>query len=220
MEHLKVSQTDTGVHLEGFPDAIKVIKIDGPLAKRLSDLALHKADLEFADSCLDSINQVPPEPFSIREGLWRSAIIHFIKCFGDGVRFQLAPRAIYKQEPPISLEAFNYFKDLRNKYFVHDENAYSQCIPGAILNNGKKTYKIEKIVCLGAIAGTLTEANYGNLKLLIQKAYSWVTAEFDKLCNQLTAELEKETYENLISRESIKLRIPTIDEISQKRKNH
>lgn len=219
MEYFSVRKTDSGLHLEGFPDAIKAVTINGPKAKRLADLSLHKEDLEFADTCLDAINQIPENPAVAREALWRSAIIHFIKCFGNSARFQLSAAKIYKDQPPEALMAFNYFKDLRNKHFVHDENSYAQSIPGAVLNNGTKAYKIEKIVCFAAYGATLQQGNYSNLKLLIQKAKSWVIAEFDLLCDRLTETLEKERYEDLLARDALSYRVPTADETSCSRKN-
>lgn len=155
----------------------------------------------------------------MREALWRSAIVHFLKCFGNGVRFQLAPQKLYEGEPPEALLAFNYFKCLRNKHLVHDENSYAQSIPGAVLNNGKKEYKIEKIVCFSAIGATLKQGNYGNLKLLIQKARAWVAPEFDALCERLAAKLEKESYEKLLARDALTYRVPTIDDIPHTRKS-
>ena len=219
MEHLAISNTETGLHIEGFPDAVKVVGIDGHEAKRLADLSLHKADLEFAYSCLETINQAPEDPNVIREALWRSAIVHSLKCFGNSARFQLAPEKIYRTEPPEALTAFHYFKNLRNKHVVHDENSYAQSIPGAVLNNGKKSYKIEKIICFTAIVATLEQDNYGNLKLLIQKARDWVVSAFDTLCKRLTINLEKKPYDELLARESISYRVPTIDEIHHLRKN-
>lgn len=218
MEHFAISKTESGLHIEGFPDAVKVLAINGPEAKRLADLSLQKEDLEFADGCLDAINQTPEVPTVAREALWRSAIVHFVKCFGNSARFQLSAAKIYKGEPPEALMAFEYFKDLRNKHFIHDENSYAQSIPGAVLNNGTKGYKIEKIVCLAAFGATLEQGNYGNLKLLIEKARAWVVSEFESLCERLTASLEQETYESLLARDAINYRVPTIDEISCSRK--
>ena len=153
MESHPISQRESGLHIEGFPDAVKVLAIKGPRAKRLSDLALHRADLDFAEECLDAINVTPEEPRVLREALWRSAILHFLKCFGDaGARFQLSAERILKGTPPEAAMAFDYFKGLRNKHIVHDENSCSQSIPGAILNNGNKAYKIEKIICFSAKA--------------------------------------------------------------------
>jgi hypothetical protein len=221
MENFDISQKDTHLHIEGFPDAVKVISIDGPYANRLSDLALHKADLDFADECLDAINLTPEDPSIIREALWRSSIIHFLKCFGDaGARFQLSPEKILKGEPLEAVTAFNYFKNLRNRHLVHDENSYSQSFPGAILNKRDKDYKIEKIVCLASRAVTLDQGNFGNLKLLIQKTRSWVVVEFDNICEYVTKELESQSYETLLTRDSIDFRVPVVDEIGKNRKGH
>ncbi len=219
MEQFAVSKTDTGFHIEGFPDAVKVIRLDSPQAKRLSDMALHKSDLEFAGACLDGLNTVPEKARVIREALWRSAIIHFSKCFGDSkARFQLDARRIYKAEPVEAMMAFAYFQDLRNKHVIHDENSYAQSLPGAVLNRGDKNYKIEKIICFNAIAGTLEEGNLSNLKLLIAKAHAWVDSEFDKLSDAIAKQLEKESFETLFAKEALSYQVPTVDEINKSRK--
>jgi hypothetical protein len=149
--------------------------------------------------------------------LWRAAITHYMKCFGDSQgRSQLSAKKIYKRNEP-ALTAFNYFKYLRNKHLVHDENSYAQSIPGAILNRREKPYKIEKIVCLSAIAETLSQDNYGNLHLLVQTTNAWVVSEFDTLCEALTKELEALSYDDLLNRKAIIYRAPTIDEIIKTR---
>ncbi|MBS0299097.1 MAG: hypothetical protein JSR32_04040 [Proteobacteria bacterium] len=218
MEYFSVSNTEKSFHIEGFPDAVKIITINDPdKARSLADLSLHQEDLEFADACLDALNQTNENPIA-REALWRSAIVHYMKCFGNGVRFQLKANKIYECEPQKVLLAFEYFKDLRNKHFIHDVNSYAQSIPGAVLNNGTKDYKIEKIVCFTAFGETLEQGNYRNLKLLIEKARAWVVSEFDSLCEELTEALEKECYDKLLSRESINYYVPTIEDISRARK--
>lgn len=186
--------------------------------KRLSDMSLHKADLDFAENCLNAINTAPEEPNVTREALWRSAIVHFIKCFGDSSsRFQLSHIKVLKSEPGEAKIAFEYFKNIRNKHIIHDENSYAQSIPGAILNKGDKSYKIEKIICFTAITATLDQTSYGNLILLIQKTRAWVITEFDQLCISLTTELEKESYTNLVAKESMEFRVPKIEELHKKR---
>lgn len=218
MESHRITQAASGaLHIEGFPDAAKVIRVEGPLARRLSDLALHRGDLEFADECLNLVNTTP-SPGVIRDALWRSAIVHFLKCFGDsGARFHLSASKILKGEAAEAMWAFSYFKSLRNKHVVHDENSCTQSIPGAVLNKGDKSYKIEKVVCFAAVTDTLVQENYSNLKLLIAKTRSWVVAEFDRLCDTVVAELEKEPYEKLFAKESMAYRAPTIDEVHQDR---
>ena len=216
VERFSVTKTDSGFSIEGFPEAVKVIRIRGPEGKRLSDLALHRADLEFAAECLEAINHVPDEPSVLRQALWRAAIIHFMKCFGSSLRFQLSAKKIYEGNS-MALNAFSYFENLRNKHVVHDENAYAQSIPGAILNRSDKPYKIEKIVCFSAIAETLSQDNYGNLHLLSQTAIAWVAKQFDRLCEAQTKDLEAKSYEDLHSQEAVTYTAPTLDQISKKR---
>jgi hypothetical protein len=216
MERLQILKTDSGLHLEGFPDAVKVIRVDCPRAKRLADLALHKSDLEFAAMCLEAINQASEEPPVLRQALWRAAIVHFMKCFGDSARFQLSEKKIYKGNPT-ALTVFAYFKDLRNKHFVHDENSYAQSVPGAVLNNGRKSFKIEKIVCFNVFGDTLDQEGYDNLGLLVRDARAWVAAEVDALCESITADLEAKTHEDLLSRDAVTISGPKIEEIGKRR---
>lgn len=220
MELHSVTYIDGRLHVEGFPDAVKLIRLDDAKARRISDLFLHKHDLEFADQCLEEINKIPSDSPILREALWRCAIVHFAKCFGNSAaRFQLSREKIYKGEPPEARQAFDYFQNLRDKHVVHDQNAYSQSIPGAVLNKGEKSYKIEKILCLGAHVNTLEQGNYGNLTLLIKKALEWVIVEFDKCCELVTKDLEARPYEELLKREAAKYRAPTVEEISTNRRN-
>lgn len=213
MDDFRITQTPAGFHVEGFPDASKVIRISGPKSRRLSDLALHKSDLDFAAQCLDAINKVQDDPSVLRQALWRSAVTHYLKCFGDpGVRFQLDAQSIYNGDAG-ALLAFDYFKHLRNKHLLHDENAYAQALPGAILNQRGHPYKIEKIVCLSAIAETLVQGNYSNLHLLIDVAKKWVEQQFGELCDLLTGELERLSYEDLDAREAMIYTAPALDEL-------
>jgi hypothetical protein len=217
MEYIETSPAKAGINIEGFPDAVKVIAIDGGKAKRLADLSLHKADLDFSDECLDVINTGQQQSQVIRKALWHSAITHFMKCFGRDVRFQLEAKKIYKDEPPEAMMAFEYFKNLRHKHIVHDENSYAQSIPGAILNDGSKSYSVEKIICFEAFGDTLVQNNFRNLQLLVKKAREWVICEFDILCNRLTLELEKEDYSSLLEKKEINYSAPSVDDIGVRR---
>lgn len=215
MEYLSFSKTESGLRIDGYPDATGLIPLRSRKAKRLAHLALHKLDLEFALACLYEINKVDEESYVQLESLWRSSIVHYFKCFGKSKsRFQLQFGAIYKKEPLVALEVYEYFKSLRDKHLVHDENAYVQSTPVAILNGGKKTYKIEKIVCLNQQSVTLGQDSYSNLERLIVKALDWVVAEFDQLAGEITEDLEQEDFEELTRQvENVSYVAPTADEV-------
>lgn len=217
MECFELTQIENGIRIEGFPDAVKVVKLDNPNAKKLADFTLHHADLRFAKECLDGTNNVSEEPQALREGLWRAAIIHFMKCFGKSrSRFSLDASVVYKGDDGASA-VFGYFKALRNKHLVHDENSYAQCLPSAILNKRESSHKIAKIVCNSVLVATLVQGNYSNLYRLTTLAQDWVTKQFDDLCNLLVAELETKDYDELLSGELASFRAPAVDEVYQKR---
>ncbi len=215
MKHFEITETDEGFDVQGFPDAVKVIGIKGPKARRLGDIALHVCDLEFSLSCLDGINLVPEEPSALKEALWRSSVIHFLKCFGNsGCRFSLDANKIYRGGD-MALEIFNYFQNLRNKYFVHDENSFAQALPGAILNKPDAPHKIAKIICPTFMSETLDQGNFGNLHKLVTIALEWATEQFDQLCDKLSAELESLAHEDLSRRAGITYSMPSAEEVHE-----
>ncbi len=217
MEYYEIEKQEHGLHVHGFPDAVKLLKLSNAKAKRLADLALHKHDLDFALQCLDGINLVAEEPYALRLALWRSAIIHYFKCFGNSAaRFSLDQRVIYAGEP-LAIENFEFFRLLRNKNIVHDENSYTQCIPGAVLNKAGMEHKIAKILCSSFHGEVLGQDSFSNLRLLITHATEWVTRQFDEFCNKITADLESLKYEELYKMESVTYSKPTMHDLSRNR---
>lgn len=219
MSEMIISKDGDNIVIDGFPDAVKLIKLEDPKAQRIADLLLHRKDLQFSIDCIDSINSVLVEPPTIREALWISAIIHFAKCFGSSkARFQLNREKIYKDKPEMHLKAFDFFVKLRNKNIVHDENPFSQSFTGAMLNNGKKPYKIEKIVCQAFSNNTLCQENFNSLINLLRVAFEWVVNEFDICCDVLTKELESCEYRELYNRSSIQYTVPKTEDVGNNSK--
>jgi hypothetical protein len=216
MESFEINHTDKGLKIEGIPDAHMVVKLQSQNAQKIADLCLHKHDLEFALSSLEAINTIA-DNHHIREALWRSAITHFFKCFGKSERFRLQKEDVLAKEEPMALEIFEYFKALRNKHFVHDENSYAQSLPCIVLNNGNKSYKVEKIVCLATLIPTLEQSNWSNLRNLISKTLIWVIYEFDALTEKETVELEAMSYEQLTNMNPAVWKKPTVEDVYIKR---
>lgn len=215
---MEVSVKDGGFHIDGVPDAVKLIKLNGHKARRVADLALHRSDLAFAKECLTRINMyLSPSDAVVRQALWKTAICQYIKCFGSSVsRSQLSAEQILKGDS-LGLEIHQYFKDLRNKHIIHDENDVAQCWPGAAINDGKKSYKVEKIISFSLTADTLIEESYSNLEKLVGTSISWVKDEFERLCTELTTELETVPYQELINRAPVAHRKPEVEGVGGKR---
>lgn len=221
MESLKTSKPKQGFHIEGFPDALKVITLNSKLSEQISSYALHKYDLNICLELLININQVDSNHAQLREALYHFAIVTFAKCFRQSKsRIQLNEKTVYKAEPKEALEAFGYFLDLRNKHIVHDENSLSQCIPGAVLNKRESDQKIAKVVCFNAVGLTLSQENYSNLHMLVSKASEWVESKFDEICMQITNDLEQVDYDDLFKMEEMTYSKPDVSEIGKPRKGY
>jgi len=217
MEDLFTTCKNGTLYIGGIPDAHKVVELDGKIAKRLSDLALHKYDLDFAKDCIDAMAEGDRESEVILQSLWRSSIIHYIKCFdASASRSQLSAEKIFGAGSE-HLTKHRYFKNIRNKYFVHDENAYSQSLVGAVINDGKKEYKVEKIVFNIICVETLDDVGYDNMSSLINISRSFVIKQIEHIFDVLTKELEREPYEKLSGRKKMIFRVPTIDDVSEPR---
>lgn len=188
---------DKRINISEYPEAERFLEIAGPRGERLADLGLHRRDLKFAEGCLTAINDV--SDLTIRKALWFTAICHLMKCFGDHEsRFSLSPNKVYNNHRD-AIECFEFFKNLRNKHLIHDENSYMQGIPCAVLNKREAAYKIEKITSVTAVASTLEQDHYSNLHKLIADAIAYVEADFERLCILLTAELEAKNYDDLLA---------------------
>jgi hypothetical protein len=207
---------DGALHIEGYPDAVKLIRLKGKKAKQLAHYAAHRLDLQNAKSYLDNMNPEHPEP--INDALWRSAISTYIKCFtgGSARSTKLFPENIYKNAP-VKMQAFQHFKHLRNKHLEHDENAYGQAIPCAIINGGDKEHKVEGVIANTLHFSTFDVGNYGNLQLLIAEADQWIDDAFDKLADAIASELEQESLEDLLGREAAAITIPTVGQVGIRR---
>jgi hypothetical protein len=206
MESLRISATGDRFHVEGFPNAVKVAKIVGEKAHKLGDLALHALDLRFAADCLAAINEGPTD--FMQDVLWRSAILHYTKCFSSGVRRALKQGPIYKDEVPEALEAWKWFLDLRNKHVAHDVSAFNTTEVGAVVNDPTESHKIAKVACAIFRVVTLDNGAFGNLDLLIRRAREWVDLEQDQLCDAITVDLEKENHESLMRRPNLQYNPP------------
>jgi hypothetical protein len=217
MKHISIGQPGgpgTNLQFEGFPDAVKVVALTDPCASRVAHLVLHITDLRFAEECLTALAGGQAEP--MRRSLWESAVVNYFKCFGSSAaRFQLNAAKIYGSNP-LALENFHFFKSMRDKHFVHDENGYLQGRPGAVINGPQSAFKIAKIVTFTARADIVGQANFTNFQLLVQDAKAWAVRAHDELCDGLTVELEQRSREFLMAMPELQYRTPTLDDAAKK----
>lgn len=196
----------------------KVIKVQGPFALQLADLVLHMADLQSADEYLTGINQV--QEHHLREGLMVAALVRLYKCFGVNAARKtvcLDPNLLFSSQPD-GLDTYKFYKHLRNKHVVHDENSFSQAPIGAVLNKREAPYKIERVLNLAVASELVTQENFSNMKLLVEIALKWVRAEIERVSQEVTNALELESYDTLLARDELTISPADVGKVGKTRK--
>jgi hypothetical protein len=220
MQQYRIELVDGKFHIDGFPDAVKLIATS-PLVKhlpeQLADMVLHQADLRFAKECLEAMTS-PGTPPLIAEALWRCAIVHYCKCFGE--HGQARTRLPYSKFLPAGLprSIHGYFMDLRNKHLIHDVNAWTQAMPIAVVGPAVNAEKIEDVICTKITSDTRNTANTQNLESLIAAALPWVESRVDALCTQIKSQLEDQDYDTLLAQPEPKpYYAPRVEDVSKSR---
>lgn len=213
METFDFTLEDGQMKINGVADGHYVLALGSQTARRLSDMAAHRADLGFVLECLKELEGKEYNPNSVvQNALWHSAIVHYVKCFagGNGGRGQLSANKIFKDQPSLAMHWHGYFDRVRNRQIVHVDKAWTSLIPMAVINDGSKGYKVEKILCSTMDAHHFNVENYNNLQLLADTAFKWVEKEFDDLADRLTAFLEGHSYAELSQMPPPKWTVPDI----------
>lgn len=179
--YLDLTPDGKTIVIKNAPHAKGVIKLGCGEAKRLAGLSQHRWDLQFAKDSLEAIDTIPVGNRIVREALWRSAIVHYAKCFGHSkARFHLEAEKIHKGLDRAK-EIHQFICDLRHKTIAHDESPICESTVGAILNDSG----VEAVDCITVFYPTLEPANFSNLTVLVKSALAFVTDQSAILKNLL-----------------------------------
>ena len=213
---MHITRTHHGLHVEGFPEAVKLAQLSDRRARRLAHLQLHREDLDFALRCVRSLRDNADHPPLVRDALFRSALVTWSKCFGrNEARSSLPADKIYAAGPP--RDVYRYYTALRNKHVVHDDNPFAQSVAGAVIGPAGTEPMVLEIVCLSATVGMNGDVDVTNLGLLVETALEWVTAQFDNLADSIRAELEASDHEQLMGLPDVALDNPGLRDVADRR---
>ena len=149
-------------------------------------------------------------------------IVVFYKCFGKS-EFRdnsLKRNKILANFPPEAKKVFDFYKDLRDKFIVHDESRLSQALAGVILQSNKEHPFVDTLGTV-AIAERFKSPEelkgLGSFHRLITVAIQWVETEIDKLGDLLKEQYKDKEMADFQGFEPLRLGVPTQDEMYKKR---
>jgi len=208
---------DIIIPIEENSGIVKSVEITGINASKLFELALSFDDLEVAWYAIAKAEEIGESDSIVKELLWKSAVLHYIKCFGGDRRNPLILGEVYGTAVKSATECHEYFKLLRNKFLIHDENVYTMGGVTALINDGTKINKIERIDCNIILSQTSDSQHIDTLKMLISTSLKWVDTSIAKLKEDLRLEFELKSYAELAAYPGLTIRVPLSSEVTKKR---
>ena len=198
----RIAAIQRGATFQLVDQGRKVIlkRADSEMARQLQAIALHELDLSFCRYCVTQLASVDYEKQSdLAEAFWISCIARFYKCFGNSrARTQLSEQKIFKGKPKAQL-AYKYFRALRDKHIIHDENPYSQGIVVVAINPPEAPDLLEKVFATTIHVYIINELELKRLSELIDSTYAWVREKRAELEKLLTETYSQWTREQLLA---------------------
>lgn len=203
-----------GSFKKDFPGAANLIRLTEGQAERLGHMAWHRTDLSFALQCIELLENMPPEDLVDTveaEALWRSAIVHYCKCFGapaagsSSARRQLDAPKVHGKGSALLTNHWDFMR-IRNKQVVHDEGVFSSSAVFALIAPPPQRPKVANVIVAATDAVSLVPSTISQMAALVRRAAQWVESEYQALVDGIAATLEQEPHENLLRTRTGKMR--------------
>ena len=88
------------------------------------------------------------------------------------------------------LSVYEYFKKLRDKHFVHDENAYTQVVAGVAINDARCANKIADVLTSVVVKSTVDDEHIIPFATTVNFVLEWVDAIVEALHDKIAAHCE------------------------------
>lgn len=221
MKHLSTSRRGDALHIEDYPQAVALKQVDSADARELMSLALHHSDMVACKGFIDDIYQFRNLPNSehLIHALWIAAIALFFKCFGrNDARGRLSAKEVFADHDG-ALPVFQFFKDLRDKHLIHDENPYSQGAVALVINPIENPHKVADVLSMSFHSFTADESHVDSFSPLVEVASGWVWQKMDRLHSKIAQEFELISHPELMALPDVQYSPPTADSAGSSRRS-
>lgn len=171
--------------------------LENPNEKTYAYLFLHKADIERGIDYLRCISIDKSQV--INEALFIAGLNNCIKCFQQsGARGHLYQDRVFKNNKEMK-KCFEYFLNLRNKHYVHDNNGMTQATAFLIVSNKDDEFWGGP----ASVVWNRAKIDYYNDGKILQDIMlfirDYICKEIDRINELILADYEKYTKEELLN---------------------
>jgi hypothetical protein len=216
--HFAAIQRGDTVQLVDADQKVIFKRVDSHLVKQYQAIVLHEMDLQFCQSCLRELNSLDYNKQSERaEAYWISCIARFFKCFGESkARSKLSASKIFKTNAESTTD-YEYFRALRNKHVVHDENPFSDVLVAVAINASEQETSFVEIFATPIHFFTI-KSDLDRLENLVKKALDWITERRTQLEENLNVTYAQWTRTSLLALPDLTTTMPNRNDVFLTRK--
>lgn len=174
------------IHIEGYPDARKVVEWYSQIGHSLACLRLHQSSLKFCEDAMQEFGTIKDTRPLAAEAALIGIVARYFSCFGrNEASAPLRPDQIFHGMPE-ARECFDFWEDVRNNYLVHDKSELTMLRTGIVLGQSSE---VLDIVSLAARPYLTSEKRWVQLLFdLIVHTQKKVAEKIDDLLKRAFAE--------------------------------
>lgn len=206
---------DGRLHIDGYPNASKLVELDKPIANRLAGLRRHQSVLAWCEKTMQKFGEIFDTQPELAEATFIGIITQFCSCFADDVPCKLDPSKTFKGKP-YAKESFEFIKAIRDKHYVHDQSELTSNKSTLVL---RQNGDVEDILSIRHKIEIWSDRPHAQLLYdLITLTLEVVTHEIDQILPRAFAEVAKMTAEERIGLPEANWTTPRPANVTKKRK--
>lgn len=205
------------MHIENYPKAARFVRYDFKHREILRSLYVHEKDLEQSLMLAKGIKIDPSNGSDNSDSFARfyTSLGLLISCFKRAKgRRKLISAEIFDGQAEAK-KVFEFFEALRDKHIIHDENNFSSCVIGVVLNHPGSENFVEDIVTFQLKLDMRTEGNIQNLQNLIAFVLEKVKLKRKSIWKQAMEELKELPESSWKDIPNVTWKVPSVEEVNK-----
>ena len=212
-----ISIKDGHLHIDGYPNANRVVRLASPSAKRLASLRLHQSTLRYCEDAMQELVRMSPISQVAASAMITGVAARYFSCFGKNNSksvYPLEASQVFKGKQEAK-ECYLYWRSIRNKHLVHNESEMTSLYSGLVLGS---QHEIQDVISLHVRAMIETDKEHCQLLFnLIDHTRKHVDSEIEKVLQRVFSEAHAMTPEERAALTPIQYKLPDTGAVEKTR---
>ena len=151
-EQVGLLKAEAGLHVDGYPNAKRVVKWDSKKTERLAVLRVHESSLRFCQAAMQEFLKISPELPIASYAALIGIVAKYFSCFGKNLaNGPLSPDKVFKGMPEAK-ECFVYWKKIRDSHFINEEGVLNERVTGIVLGENEEAVDVVNLSVTASVS--------------------------------------------------------------------